>query len=107
MGSTEVSSRAADLVRFYRALGRLEAAVGGKRRLLDGDGRIWGRRVRSGNRPAISSRIDPLYGVRAKLAISCSISASLRWATLLPAYSMIYWAITSRSRATSGWKRTR
>ena len=34
MGSAEASSRAADLARFYRALGRLEVAVGGKPRGL-------------------------------------------------------------------------
>ena len=34
MGSIEASSRAADLARFYRALGRLEAAVGAKRMAL-------------------------------------------------------------------------
>ncbi len=40
MGSTVDSLRAADLPRFYRALGRLEAAVGGKRRLSDCNGRM-------------------------------------------------------------------
>ena len=40
MGSIEAGSRATDLARFYRALGRLEAAVGGKRRLSDCDGRM-------------------------------------------------------------------
>ena len=40
MGSAEASSRVADLARFYRALGRLEDSVGGKRRLSDCDGRM-------------------------------------------------------------------
>ena len=40
MGWIDASSRAADLARFYRALGRLEAVVGGKRRLSDCDGRM-------------------------------------------------------------------
>ena len=40
MGPIEAGSRVDDLARFYRALGRLEAAVGGKRRLSDCNGRM-------------------------------------------------------------------
>ena len=37
---TTVDTRTHDLARFYRALGRLETAVGGKRKLSDCDGRM-------------------------------------------------------------------
>ncbi len=40
MGPTGADSRVDDFARFYQALGRLEAAIGGKRRLSDCDGRM-------------------------------------------------------------------